>query len=270
MEDVAERKDVEAVTPSRRPDWKNEVSYGPTSRWSYRRWAWEFLRRNPEYQERSENLKEAMSGHKKKLAHDFGRCNLKPFREPYGDDDASRLWLAETIDPKAGKVLGNNGVPRFELRPGYAILMVDLTQATKSGRAALTSLLRHAKELLAIELDKYEKTLPQSQRTKTPKVRRDKLFIWLRIYDAIEYWKVAEEDVIRVLYPYLFREGHESPDSGWESARKMFRYQLKRARQMVKQDYLTLVPLDYLQEKSSKKNNRDEQPGESSPTDLST
>lgn len=261
MEDVVEGKDVEAITPSRRPDWKNETSYGPTSLWSYRRWAWEFLRRNPEYQERSENLKEAMSGNKKKLAHDFGRCNLKPFREPYGDDDASRLWLAETIDPTAGKVLGKNGLPRFELRPGYAVLMVDLTQTTKAGRAALNSLLSHAKELLATELDKYEKTLPPDQRTKTPKVRRDKLFIWLRIYDAIEYSKASEEDVIREFYGK--RRNPSDPD--WDSTRKKLKYDLKRARQMVKQEYLTLVPLDYLQEKSSKKNNSDEQS-----TDLST
>lgn len=254
MEEVVEQAGGESVLPKKRPDWKNKVSYGSTSDWSYRHWAWEFLRRNPEYQERSERLKDGMSNFQKKLAREFGRCNLKPFREPYGDDDASRLWLAETIDQTAGKIPGQSSVPKFELRPGYAILMVDLTQTTKAGRAALTSLLSHAKELLAIELDKYEKTLPQSQRTKTPKVRRDKLFIWLRIYDAIEYSKVAEDDVIRELYPHLFMGGHESPDSGWESARKMFRYQLKRAREMVKHDYLTLVPLDYLQKKLSNKN----------------
>ncbi|WP_338845593.1 hypothetical protein V8J88_17895 [Massilia sp. W12] len=108
--------------------------------------------------------------------------------------------------------------------------------------------------------------MPPDHRTKTPKVRRDKLFMWLRIYDAIEYSKASEEDVI----PEFYGKQRKPSDPDWDSTRKKLKYDLKRARQMVKQDYLFLVPLDYLQEKSYFKDIRKEKADESPPSDLST
>jgi hypothetical protein len=251
-------------------DWKNHDYYDSSFAWSYRRWAWEFLRRNPDYQTACEKWKNTFPFAWEKSVWEFGRTDLKSYRSSYGNDDRARLWLCERIPAPKGNYGEVETVVDLKLPIGHVSLVFDLRQAEKAGQAALTALLSHAKELLANELAKYEKSLQVHQRSTTRKPRRNLLPIWLRIYDAIEYGNASEDEVIRFLYPHLFKHKDELSSLEKASARRKFKVQLKKARAMVKQDYLFLVPLDYLQEKSYFRDIRKKKAGESPPTDLST
>jgi hypothetical protein len=251
-------------------DWKNQAYYDSSFKWSYRRWAWEFLRRNSDYQSAFEKWNGTFPFAWEKSMREFGRSDLKSYRSSYGNDDHSRLWLCERIPAPKGNYGEVETVVDLKLPIGHVALVFDLTHAEKAGQAALTASLSHAKELLTNELAKYEKSLQAHQRSTIRKPRRSLLATWLRIYDAIEYGKASEDEVIRFLNPDLFK--HKDPLSSLEkaSARRKFKAQLKKARAMVKQDYLFLVPLDYLQEKSYFGDIRKKKAGESPPTDLST
>lgn len=51
------------------PDWTKPESYPKTPRaWSYRVWAWEFLRRNPEFQRQCDELAKTSAGAKQRIA----------------------------------------------------------------------------------------------------------------------------------------------------------------------------------------------------------
>lgn len=251
-------------------DWKNQAYYDSSYAWSYRRWAWEFLRRNSDYQSACEKWKGTFRFAWEKSMWEFGRSNLKSYRSPYGNDDQSRLWLCEQIPEPKGNYGEVEAVVDLKLPIGHVALVFDLTHAEKAGQAALTALLSHAKELLTNELAKYEKSLQAHQRSTIRKPRRSLLATWLRIYDAIEYGKASEDDVIPFLDSESFKHKDELSPLEKASARRKFKVQLKKARAMVKQDYLTLVPLDYLQEKSYLRELRKKKARESRPTDLST
>ena len=52
------------IKQSWRPNWKNEAEYPDAEKTSTTQWAWEFLRRNPEYKEDYEKLINFANQHK--------------------------------------------------------------------------------------------------------------------------------------------------------------------------------------------------------------
>ena len=81
------------------------------------------------------------------------------------------------------------------------------------------------------------------------------LLIWLRLHDAVVHDKANKVEIIKTLFPEFAPHKKADDIDPLELARasKKFAYHLKRAREWVDRDYLTLVPLDYLQERSSKR-----------------
>lgn len=258
----------------RRPNWRDESSYpSEPEKWSYRRWAWEFLRRNPEYweecnkvntepdwlasSEAGETVREGngtrmMDLHRnKEVARRFGRCELKSCWEAYREEeDRERLWLSETVEEV--RRWGPSGDEiRMELKSGQVAIIFDLNRCVESGRSAMTPLLGHAKEILDRELVAYEMTLPEDRRSKIIKIRRDKLLLWLRLYDA-EHSGADRGEMAEVLYSDKLKGPVRDRQHRLTEVRKRISADLKRANEMVESGYLGLVPLDSLQERSSR------------------
>ncbi|MBC8726600.1 DUF2285 domain-containing protein [Paraburkholderia sp. 31.1] len=261
------------VRKQKRPQWRDESSYpSEPAKWSYRRWAWEFLRRNPEYFEecdkintepdwlvsagagdsRQANRTRMMDLHRnKEVARRFGRCELKSCWEAYRDEeDSERLWLSETVQ-KVERWRPSGGEVRMELESGQVAIVFDLNRCIESGRSAMAPLLGHAKEILDRELAAYEKTLPDGQRSKVNRIRRDKLLLWLRLYDA-EYSGADRGEMAEVLYADRLKGPAREYQHRITEVRKRISADLKRAREMVESGYLGLVPLDSLQDRSSR------------------
>ncbi|PLZ01568.1 hypothetical protein CY652_15780 [Burkholderia sp. WAC0059] len=142
---------------------------------------------------------------------------------------------------------------QMELQRGQVALIFDLNHCLRSGKAAKSSMLAHAKQILDRELEIYDSQLPAELQSSSPKVHRAKLFVWLRLYDAIEYAKAERGEVAKVLYKSrLVDEGSEDFQHRMDEAGKRISADLIRAREMVDGGYLELVPLDSLQERSSR------------------
>ncbi|MBK5119193.1 hypothetical protein IQ288_04790 [Burkholderia sp. R-69980] len=258
-----------------RPMWNDEGSYPPgLENWSHRRWAWEFLRRNPDYQEACRSvdrepawLESYQAGNagrgrgsqgmlaarqrNAELAGRFGRCELKWFGEEYRDEeDKQRLWLAETVTQIKGSRPSGSEI-RMELENGQVAMIFDLNRCLESGQAAKSSMLAHARKILDQELDTYVGKPSTESRAKTNRYRRNKLFLWLRLYDAVEYAKVERSEVAEVLYRHLLDVPAVDRQQGKTDASKRLSADLKRAKEMVEYDYRGLVPLDSIQKRSS-------------------
>lgn len=258
----------------KRPNWRDESSYpSEPAKWSYRRWAWEFLRRNPRYWEEcnkintepdwlasfeaGETVREGQGTRmmdlrrNEEVARRFGRCELKSCLEAYRDEeDHERLWLSETVE-QIRRWRPSGDEIRMELECGQVAIIFDLNRCIESGRSAMTPLLGHAKEILDRELVAYEKTLPQEQRSKVNRIRRDKLLLWLRLYDA-EHSGAERGEMAEILYADRLKGPARDYQHRITEVRKRISADLKRAREMVERGYLGLVPLDSLQERSSR------------------
>lgn len=259
----------------KRPVWDDENSYPPVpDNWSYRRWAWEFLRRNPAYQEECKKVDReplwlaplqadktargrggqgmlAALQRNAEAAGRFGRCELKWFGEEYREEeDGERLWLAETVVQVTGWRPSGSEI-RMDLESGQVAMIFNLNRCLESGQAAKSSMLEHARKILDQELKAYVAKLSTGERAKTSKFRRNKLFLWLRLYDAIEYAEAERSEVAEVLYKHLVDVPAIDRQQGMTAASKRISADLKRAKEMVEYDYRGLIPLDSIQERSS-------------------
>lgn len=259
-------------TKQPRPNWRDASSYPPErNTWSYRAWAWEFLRRNPDYWiesnsidlqpdwlaafEAGEAAREWSSARMKdlsrgrELARRFGRCELKSCWEAYRkEEDDERLWLSETVEQASSWRPPRDEI-RMELEQGQVAIIFDLNRCIESGRSAMTSMLGHAKEILGRELAAYEESQSEERRSKVNRIRRNKLFLWLRLYDA-EYSRADRGEMAEILYADRLKGPATDQQYRMTEVRKRISADLNRAREMVQSGYLGLVPLDSLQERS--------------------
>jgi hypothetical protein len=258
-----------------RPNWRDESSYVPApGGWTYRQWAWEFLRRNPNYWAETEAVtrepdwllsddggevasdrsgRRMMDLHRnREIAERYGRCELKSCWEAYRAEEGSeRLWLSEKVE-EVRRWRPSGDEIRMELKDGQVAIIFSLNRCIESGRSAMIPLLGHAKEILERELAAYETTLPAERHSKVIRIRRDKLFLWLRLYDA-EHSGADRGEMAEILYADRLKGPAREYQHRITEARKRISADLKRAREMVESGYLGLVPLDSLQERSSRR-----------------
>ncbi len=91
QKDIAEmpaNEDTETARPKRktrdRPDGTDPERYKGRERWSYKRWAWEFLRRNEKFKTECEQADSSASIEEKaRIASEFGLRSYKSYKEPY-------------------------------------------------------------------------------------------------------------------------------------------------------------------------------------------
>lgn len=238
-----------------RPDWKSAKSYpSVVDGMDYRAWAWEFLRRNEDYQKECENALERKSiPFSMSIANRYGLVHLIDYKANIDFSDRERRWLSETIcKSKMGKMSRfDNSIP--QLKSGEFALVFDLNLTIEAGPAAIESMLYVARQDLLSARDEYIKSADlsvRSLRPKTPKIRKSKLFTWLRVYDAIIYSGAPRLEVAKELYPEFFILDSCNGETQEIKACKQIAADLTRAKSMVKDEYLVLPPLDYLQKRS--------------------
>ncbi len=239
-----------------RPDWRDLESYriDPKS-YSYRAYAWEFLRRNLTFQSESTVALEGNTPRQwETVATKYGLRELIWYTEPYDPGESEFFWLAEALcEPPFVHEKGARNV-LHHLRPGEVALVFDLDATVGSGPASITAFLQHARKLLIDERIRYLKSLPSSNRKirfTSPRIRKSKLLTYLRTYDAVVHAGVTQKAAAQILYPNDF-----VPDAGKKTkaraAETRISADLAKAKQLVESEYLALIPLDYLQDKSKR------------------
>ena len=149
----------------RRPDGEDLTRYKRCEKWTYRRWAWEFLRRNSEFQKACKLAK--TDEQRQEVAAQFGLKKFKSFREAYGHPPASRPTFTLGLITSRKHLSDEGGAPqkvRTSLHPGEVMIRFDLSKALTDTQV-LEKQLRMAsvrlKRLLAAYAAKIDKKLDQ-------------------------------------------------------------------------------------------------------------
>jgi hypothetical protein len=218
------------------PSWLSSDTYSGNEKWGYRRWAWEFLSRNP----KSRSLFLGSTETRAAACRRFGLVNLPNLRS-VDKDSKERYWLSELVSEHIACRKSDEVNVGLNLKRGQVAIVFDLSQTIHAGRAAIDSLLSDARAKLFEELDWYETELA-ARNMPTPKVfkpRRNSLLRWLTLCDALAA-DATDEQLIPVLYP----------GDPLKTAKKRLAGDKVRAKEMMRQGYLTLVPLAHIQDKS--------------------
>lgn len=148
-----------------RPDGEDLTRYKGCEKWTYRHWAWEFLRRNSEFQEACKSAK--TDEQRQEVAAQFGLKKFKSFREAYGRTPASRPVFTLGRITSRTHLSDDNGVQkrvRANLHLGEVMIRFDLSKALTDTQV-LEKQLRMAsvrlKRLLAAYAAKIDKKLDQ-------------------------------------------------------------------------------------------------------------
>ncbi|NRR29021.1 hypothetical protein HSX11_02380 [Oxalobacteraceae bacterium] len=240
------------------PDWKTAKSYGfDPKKFSYRQYAWEFLRRNPDFQRESAHaLQFGSERERAKVATKYGLRDLVSHLHIYELGKSELVWLAEVLCEPAFPHKKNQTNVIQTQRPGEVALVFDLDATVSSGPAAIDAFLWDARRMLMEERTRFIATLPRNEarvvRVKSPRIRKAKLFDWLRTYDAVEHMGVSQKEAAEVLHPDDFVPDKFTKKTKGLAAQKKVSDDRKRAMSLVSNEYLALVPLDYLQDKSKR------------------
>lgn len=138
-----------AKTKRKRPDGTNPDDYKWHKRWSFRLWAWQFLRRNTAYQAACDNLKNVrgdIEGEKSRIAAKFGLKRYKYYREGYSQNKRP-IFVVGSFAIRSNLPAGNDEsrIIRMSIAPGAVAVRFDL-QAMLNKSFGLKGQLRHAEE----------------------------------------------------------------------------------------------------------------------------
>lgn len=220
------------------PDWKDSAAYEGVDSWSNRRWAWEFLRRNTEYQKLA--MTEDGRGIDRSLAGRFGRSKVRPYWLDYDEtEEQDDVWIVDQVIA-AHNWGGWDSKPQTRLTSTEMAIKFDLSILMASGDIALNILMGKIKQLVSDEMENRwgQDKFPKKSLRRPSK--RD-LKLYLRLIDA---GKASALELTPYLYPeYCSPPGFAEPHLVTNGAHNISRQKAK-AKKMVEREYLCLVPID--------------------------
>lgn len=167
-----------------RPSGSDADAYKGWQKWSYRRWAWEFLRRNEIFQEECKRVNASNSEEERcRVASEFGLRSYKSYTEAYkGKSGYPRFTIGLVTSISHLDVdQDNNRKVRSELKPGHVLIRFDLSSAL-SDIHVLEKQIRMADNRLKRLLRSYETKLKVRSLVKKHSVST--FLDYLRLLDA--------------------------------------------------------------------------------------
>ena len=218
------------------PDWRNPLAYGDVTSWGGRRWAWEFLRRNEDYQRIS--VLRGPANVQLDRGRKFGRAKLRPYWADYSkEEERNDVWLLDQVITAHGWE-GFDSKPQTSLTSTEITVKFDLSVVMASGEAAVNYLIDRIKRIVDDEI-KYrwgEEGFP-AEPTRRPST--SDLFLYLRLIDA---GRTSSLELAPFLYPeYCTPQGKADPILVRNGAPNISKHRSK-AKKMVGGGYLSLVP----------------------------
>lgn len=184
-----------------RPTGINVQDYKGYEKWTFKRWAWEFLRRNADFARRCRTAG-GDPAVQQAVADEFGLKRFKDFRESYGQGGKPRF--SDAAVATWSWMQDQQRVRRIPIERGQVAIRFDLS-ATTQDIAALDAQLRNAKSILAKRQRAYLLEIAAPE----PKARRNKPMFFLqslRLLDLMDYgashgvpdaqaWMIVRHDV---------------------------------------------------------------------------
>lgn len=215
-----------------RPDGTRVEQYPGNERWSKRRWAWEFLKRNDAFRAACDQLGETPDEEGKRLV--CKRFGLARFRH-YGDsyrDPFPKFALASVsswtqID---GPGFDASDLPT-ELEAGQVLIRFDLNPALKNARA-LSAQIHSATQRLEKRLNYLAKALGRQLVYEKPKTQN--FLLALRMSDA-KASGMTRAAIARLLFPMVVRDRTD------DEAAQYFKSRYRFARESIESGYLAVA-----------------------------
>ena len=116
----------------KRPDGTDVERYVGCEKWSYRRWAWEFLRRNEHFQAACKAADTSgQANDKAKIAAEYGLKRYKSYREGYVSESGRPIFAAGSITSWSHADCENDGSRRVRvsLDGGQILIRFDVASA---------------------------------------------------------------------------------------------------------------------------------------------
>jgi len=204
-------------------DWHNEEDYAYTKDHSDKLWAWEFLRRNPEYQEDwNRSLKEHIEFCKeyKDVLSSLGAEDQAPENPDFSiPTTIPETWGLEALvnpeQPKPNKLrfvndigiilgkgteipLEDEAIREVIIPQGKAFISIDLTKPIKP------QLTHYQEVLLYLQERQKEKGLLTVE---NKRLHRDNWLIYLRVWDAMnDPSNPKDHEIAEMIFPFIPNE----------------------------------------------------------------
>jgi hypothetical protein len=213
-------------------NWKDSNDYKLMKDYSPERWAWEFLRRNPEYREDWKKLTNGLSEKEKKYFLHFRSCEkwgLKNYLDPDMENPNICGFIPPGGDPKA----------IYQLDPKTHLFIDRARPNPKTGEIILRF---NVKEPINPQIEVAKKKLMEFQEEtmknengirKAFKPRREEWITLIRLLDAMAD-RTSNKEIARALFPKDFS------DDDPKATKKLFDKK-EQARRYLEQEY-RLIP----------------------------
>lgn len=214
--------------------------------WSYHRWAWEFLRRNPEFRKACDSVKNASAAEQNAVANRFQLKKFKRYNEAYKGVSGYPIFLPATIssfthDPS----LEDDILKKIRSRPGQVIVVFDLNVALKQEQF-LNKQMQSAERKLKKRLKKLRQVNNVTEIAGQAKPKRSKYLNYLRILDLLAAGK-SKIECAQVL-------SRDNTIKTSEDASQELGKQIKAAKLLSSEGYIYLTSI--LSSKKTHKNSK--------------
>lgn len=158
----------------KRPDGTNEKDYANCEKWPPKRWAWEFLRRNPSFRSDSKAVLGKSEAEQRAVAEKYSLKRFKPANEAYRGPHGVPIFLGSSIRSWTNWDESLLELTKIKLKQSQVVILFDLEKAMVDRRSLRAQLLEAEKrlrsrlaELEAVRRKKADDHKPKSHVLKT-------------------------------------------------------------------------------------------------------
>lgn len=155
-----EAKSINASSWAKRPDGTDPQRYKGLEKWRYRRWAWEFLRRNSAYITECNKVRNGSDAEKLAVADQFGLKKFKMYSDSYKGKAGYPQFSMGSISSwtNLDSDIAKDRRVSIRLAHGQVLVRFNLESAIQDIKA-LEKQLRLAKQRIEKRLSVYEQIL---------------------------------------------------------------------------------------------------------------
>ena len=221
-----------ATKIKKRPDGIDTSRYQGLVNWSYKKWAWEFLRRNSDFISECKRVRNSTCEEKNEVALKFGLRKFKDFNEGYSSGSGQpqfsigsiKSW--SNIDSDKGASTSLN----IKLSPGQMLIKFNLNDILED-KKAYAKQLRLAENLIKNKLSVYAESLNKKEIEHKP--QPSKYGLYIRILDYLAHKKTYVECAQLI-------HSERLKDLAKEDLHELVSNHIKAARKLAKTGYLYL------------------------------
>lgn len=189
----------------KRPDGTDPTRYKNIEKWSYQKWAWEFLRRNEDFISECKRIEYGTEIDKQAVAKQFELKKFKTYSESYKGGNGCPRFLLGSISSWTNLDSDPNNQNRVTTRlcHGQVLIRFDLASVI-SDRKALDKQLRLAEARIKKRLVAYEKQTHKE--AAVHKMKAMNFGIYIRLLDCLSLGKTPLE-CAKLIFPSKVSDG---------------------------------------------------------------